>query len=94
MNTDTSHEELLQQVLDRVIQNNRASRPGTPMAELKSAIEGALDTLPPLEFEEFSQALDDADAAQKLVLRAPEIVGWNADKIVEWVEEISNKLGK
>lgn len=92
MSKDVQHDELLQNVLDRVVQSNLQIKPGTPMAELKDAIESAIGSLPPLEFEEASQAIDDKDAAEKLVQRAPEIIGWNADKIVEWVEELSKKM--
>jgi hypothetical protein len=92
MSQDNAHEELLKTVLDRVIQNNQQLRPGTPLAELKDAIEAALTSLPPLEFEEFSQALDNTDVFQKLVRRAPEIIGWNADQVVAWVEELAKKL--
>ncbi len=90
--SDESHAALLGEVLERVRQNNLQARPGTPMAELKNAIEEALASLPALEFEEFSKAIDDADAAQRLVQRAPEMIGWNADQIVEWVEKLSEKL--
>ena len=92
MSTDNAHEALLKNVLDRVIQNNQQLRPGTPLAELKNAIEASLTSLPPLEFEEFSQALDSTDVSSKLVKRAPEIIGWNADQIVEWIEELAKKL--
>ncbi len=86
-------EQILEHVLERVVQNNLAGRPGTPMAELKASIDDALGSLPPLQFEEFSKVLDDTDAAERLVQRAPELIGWNADKIVEWVEEIATKIG-
>lgn len=92
MTQEMSQEQLLQQVLERVSQNNLATKPGTPLAELRTAIEGALGALPPLKFEEVSQALEDTEAADKLIRRAPEIIGWNADRIVEWVEELSKKL--
>ena len=92
MTEDNQHEQLLKNVLDRVIQNNLQIRPGTPMAELKEAIEDAIKTLPPLDFEDASDAIGDKDAAQNLVQRAPEIIGWDADKIVEWVEELSKKI--
>lgn len=92
MSPEQTHEQLLRQVLDVVIENNKKIRPGTPMAELKGAIEAALSSLPPLEFEEFSKAIDDTDAAERLVQRAPEIIGWNADQIVEWVEDLSKKM--
>jgi hypothetical protein len=89
---ETNQEELLRNVLERVIQNNRQVRPGTPMAELRSAIEAALSALPPLEFEEFTQAIGDTAAAERFVRNAPEIIGWNADQIVEWIEELSKKV--
>jgi hypothetical protein len=92
MSNEQSHEELLREVLEVAVRNNQQLRPGTPLAELKTAIESALRNLPPLEFEEFAQAVEDADAAQKLVQRAPEIVGWNADQIVAWIEELAKKL--
>ena len=47
MSNEASHEELLKGVLEQVIRNNRSARPGTPMAELREAIEGALTALPP-----------------------------------------------
>jgi len=86
-----SHEELLKKVLEIAIQNNQRTRPGTPMAELKAAIEAALGSLPALEFAEFEQAVSDTGAAQKLVQRAPEMIGWNADQIVQWLEELAAK---
>lgn len=92
MSNDQSHEELLSKVLDIAIQNNQRARAGTPMAELKAAIEAALTALPPLQFEEFSQAVSDTEAAEKLVQRAPEMIGWNADKIVEWLEQLSGHI--
>jgi hypothetical protein len=92
MVTDSSQEQLLRTVLEHVIQNNRQNRPGSPMAELKSAIEAALSSLPPLEFEAFSQAVGDAGAVDRFVQKAPEIIGWNADQIVEWIEALSKKI--
>ena len=92
MSTEQSHEELLQGVLDLIIDNNRQMKPGSPLAELKAAIETALAALPPLEFEEFGQAIEDKDAATRLVHRAPELIGWNADQIIEWIEELARKL--
>ena len=93
MAPDDANEKLLEEVLERVIQRNMQIRPGTPMAELKNAIESAISSLPPLEYQEFKTALEDSDAARKLVDRAPEIIGWNADKIVELIEELSKKMG-
>jgi hypothetical protein len=92
MSADDENEKLLQEVLDRIIQRNMQIRPGTPMAELKNAIESAISSLPPLEYQEFKSALDDKDAANKLVDRAPEMIGWNADKMVELIEELAKKL--
>lgn len=92
MSTDETHEELLREVLDNVVKSNLEVKPGTPMAELQEAIETAISNLPPLEFEEFNQAISDTDAAARLVRNAPEMIGWNADKIVEWVEELSGKI--
>jgi hypothetical protein len=92
MNEDQSHEELLREVLNAVVQSNQQTRPGTPMAELKTAIETALAALPPLEFKKFEEAISDTGAAEKFVHRAPEVVGWNADKVVEWVEQIAQKV--
>ena len=88
---EQSHEELLKGVLEQVVRNNRQMRPGTPMAELKMAIEAGLTALPPLKFDEVTQAVGDANAAATLVERAPEIIGWNADQLVEWVEELARK---
>jgi hypothetical protein len=94
MSNEQSYDDLLKTVLDRVVQNNQQIRPGTPMAELKDAIESALASLPPLEFEEFNQVLQNIDknAASKLIERGPEIIGWNADQIVQWIEELSKKM--
>ena len=92
MATDTNQEQLLRTVLEHVIQNNRQLRPGSPMAELKSAIEASLASLPPLEFEEFSKAVEDASAVERFVQKAPEIIGWSADQIVEWIEELTKKI--
>lgn len=90
---DTSYDDLLRNVLDRVVQNNQQLKPGTPLAELKEAIEASLRDLPPLEFEEFSRVLDGGmDFSDQLIKQAPEMIGWNADKIVEWVEELAKKL--
>ena len=92
MATVDANEKLLQEVLERIIQRNMQIRPGTPMAELKNAIESAISSLPPLEYQEFKSALDDKDAASPLVDRAPEMIGWNADKMVELIEELAKKL--
>ena len=92
MSADQSHEELLREVLDQVVQNNLQVKPGTPMAELKAAIETALSALPPLDFEEFNKAIGDTDAAENLVRRAPELIGWNADQIVEWMQQLEKKI--
>lgn len=92
MDTIDANEKLLQEVLERIIQRNMQIRPGTPMAELKNAIESAISALPPLEYQEFKSALDDKDAASRLVDRAPEMIGWNADKMVELIEELAKKL--
>lgn len=89
---EDSYEALLKEVLDRIEQDNNLAKPGTPMAELKNAVEAAIQALPPLEFEEFSQAVNDEEAVKRLIQRAPEIIGWNADQIVEWIEELSKKL--
>ena len=88
MNADQTHEAFLREVIEQVAQNNRQTKPGTPMAELQAAIESAIDSLPPLEFEEFNQSLGDENAAEQLIRRAPEMIGWDADQIVEWVEEL------
>jgi hypothetical protein len=92
MANEQTHEQLLKEVLDQVVQNNRQLRPGTPMAELKSAVEAALGALPPLQLEEYTKVIDDANAAKSLVDRAPQLIGWDADKIVEWIEELSKKI--
>ena len=91
MANEQTHEELLKEVLDQVIRNNRQMRPGTPLAELKAAIEAGLTSLPPLKFEEVTQAVGDTKAGETLLQRAPEIIGWNADQLVEWVEELARK---
>jgi hypothetical protein len=92
MSEDLPHEELLNKVLDIAIQNNLRVRAGTPMAELKAAIEAALTALPPLQFEEFSQTVSDTEAADRLVERAPEMIGWNADRVVEWLEQLAGHV--
>jgi hypothetical protein len=86
---EQTYNTILKEVLDRVVQNNQQLRPGTPLAELKEAIEAALSTLPPLEFKEFTAVLDGDDAAQELIDKAPELIGWNADKIIQWIKELS-----
>ena len=90
--SEMSHQELLDKVLERVIQNNLSARPGTPMAELKEAIESAIQDLPTIDFEEFNIAVSDRSAADRLVEKGPEIIGWNADKIIEWIESLSQKM--
>jgi hypothetical protein len=96
MTQDMTHEELLEKTLDRVVENNKRLRPGTPMAELKDAIEASLSSLPPLEFKEFSELIanmeEESDFSQEMLTRAPEILGWDADQIIAWVEEITKKL--
>jgi hypothetical protein len=92
VSTEQTHEDLLQEVLQLVIENNQQMKPGTPLAELRTAIEAALASLPPLEFQEFSQAVGDTEAAARLVQNAPEMIGWNADQIVQWVEELAKKI--
>ncbi len=92
MSTEQSHEELLRQALEIAIRNNQQIRPGTPMAELKSAIETALNSLPPLEFEQFAEATGDTEAVHRLVDNAPELAGWDADRIVEWVQKLAEKM--
>ena len=93
MSTKISHDDLLKEVLERVVQNNQQLRPGTPLSDLKSAIESALGSLPQLEFGEFSKVLENKDSIEQLLERAPQIIGWDADHIVAWVEEISKKVG-
>jgi hypothetical protein len=92
MTTEFDQEQLLRRVLEQVTQNNRQTRPGTPMAELKAALDAALSSLPPLEFEAYTQAVSDAGAVERFVQKAPEIIGWDADQIVEWIEELSQKI--
>lgn len=92
MASDSDQEQLLRSVLERVMQNNRQVRPGSPMAELKAAIEASLASLPPLEFEAFDRAVADASAVERFVEKAPDIIGWNADQVVEWVEELAKKV--
>jgi hypothetical protein len=36
--------------------------------------------------------VDDASAVERFVQKAPEIIGWNADQIVEWIEELTKKV--
>ncbi len=88
MNADQTHETLLREVIEQVVQNNRQVKPGTPMAELQAAIESIIEAIPPLEFEEFDQTLGDVSAIERLIRRAPEMIGWDADQVVEWVEEL------
>jgi hypothetical protein len=93
MTSDSSHEQLLKDVLDRVVQHNQQLMPGTPLAELKAAIEESLSTLPPLEFRELSGLLEPGtDYSSELIRRGPEMIGWDADKIIEWVEALAGKL--
>lgn len=94
MSTETTQEKLLQDVLNRVVQRNEQLQPGTPLAELKEAIEAALSSLPPLEFKEYSQMLEQKpdQSQQQLLDRAPEMVGWNADQIIAWVEELAKRV--
>ncbi|MGD2088744.1 MAG: hypothetical protein PVH61_21375 [Candidatus Aminicenantes bacterium] len=94
MTDNKNYDALLNEVLNRVIENNLQAKPGTPMADLKSAIETAIKSLPELEFEEFSKAINDTDAERELIDRAPEIIGWDADHIVNWIETISNKTSE
>jgi len=91
MSDDKNYDALLNTVLNQVIENNLHARPGTPMADLKAAIETAIESLPALEFEEFSKALTDTEAEMNLIKRAPEIIGWDADHIVDWIETLSKK---
>lgn len=53
-----------------------------------------LGTFPllPLEFEEFSKALTDTEAEMNLIKCAPEITGWDADHIVDWIETLSRGI--
>jgi len=92
MKEKNDHEELLKQVLDRIIENNRNIRPGTPMADLQNAIEGAIENLKELNFEDFDKAVEDKDAANNLLDQAPEMIGWTTDQVLEWVEELSKKI--
>lgn len=92
MSAENTHESFLREVLDQIAQNNRALKPGTPLAELKAALEVAIRELPPLEFAEFDQAVGDSDAVERLIRRAPEIIGWDADQVVEWMEELAGKI--
>lgn len=92
MTSDSDQEQLLRKVLEQVVQNNRQTRAGTPMAELKAALDAAVSSLPPLEFEAFNQAIGDSAAMDRFVQKAPEIIGWDADHIVEWIEALSKKL--
>jgi len=86
------HEELLKVVLNRIIENNQNIRPGTPMADLQNAIEGAIENLPPLDFEDYDKAIGNQDAAKNLLDQAPELIGWNTDQILEWMEELAKKI--
>ncbi len=92
MSTEQTHEELLREVLDNVVRNNQQLRPGTPMAELKASIETALNSLPPLEFTTYNEAINNTDAARELVQNTPAIIGWDADKIIKWVQELADKV--
>ena len=42
--------------------------------------------------EEFTAAVEDTNAATRLLQQAPDLIGWNADQIVEWIEELAKKL--
>lgn len=91
MANEVSHQDLLANVLDMIIKKNEDARPGTPLAELKEAIESAIQNLPPLEFNSFSRAVEDTGAAEALFQRGPEIIGWDADRIIEWIETLAKK---
>lgn len=86
---EQSHEAILGEVLDRIEQNNESLRAGTPLAELRDAIETALQSLPELQTDDFNQVMGNSDFLQRLVAEAPEIIGWNADQIITWIEEIA-----
>lgn len=92
MTANPSHESLLRELIELTAQNNRQMKPGSPMAELQAAIEAAVASLPPLEFQEYTAAVEDGNAAARLVQQAPDLIGWNADQIVEWIEELAKKL--
>lgn len=87
-----NHEQLLEKVLDGIVARNNQVAPGTPMAKLKEAIENNLNSLPPLDFQEFDDAVSDTNAVENLIKNAPDLIGWNADKIIEWIENISKKI--
>ncbi len=89
---DQSHEAILAEVLNRIEQNNESLRAGSPLAELRDAIEAALQSLPELQTDDFDQVMGNSDFLQRLVMEAPEIIGWNADQIITWIEEIAKKL--
>lgn len=92
MSADSSPEAMLRDLIELTAQNNKQLKPGSPMAELQAAIEAALASLPPLDFQEFAAAIEDTNAAARLVQQAPDLIGWNADQIVEWIEELAKKL--
>lgn len=89
---EKKYEDMLTAALNRVIENNRQIRPGTPMAELKVAIESAISALPALEFETFSKAVEDKKAVEELINEAPKIIGWDADNLVKWIDDLSKKI--
>lgn len=88
---EQSHEAILSRVLDRIEQNNEQIRPGTPLHDLNHAIEEALKMLPELKTDDFNQVMSSNDYLQRLIADAPEMIGWNADKIIEWIETIKSK---
>lgn len=88
---EQSHEAILSQVLDRIEKNNEQLRPGTPLHELNNAIEEALKLLPELKTDDFDQVMNSTDYLQRLISDAPNMIGWDADKIIEWIEVIRQK---
>lgn len=88
---EQSHEALLGEVLNRIEQNNESLRAGTPLAELRDAIEAALQSLPELQTDDFDQVMGNSDFLGRLVAEAPEIIGWNADQIITWIEQIAKQ---
>ncbi len=88
---EQQHVKLLNELLDKTIAHNRSLNPGSPMANLHQAIEQAIENLPRLQFDTFEQAIEDKSSAEQLIQRAPQMIGWDAENLIAWIEELAKK---